>query len=185
MATRYFLLDVFADAPFQGTQIPVVVPDRMLSSNEKLLIASEFQKSETVFLDTADVETPFSVYNDTRQTIFGAHTILAAAYIAHEMGLARDEGAYTAFDIVQNLQTIKVFIDKVPDGIGSIQFARTLLPSFDRFTPSLNRIANALNIDEKHISYSKYRPMVVSVDNPTLIIPFTRSEPVLAATPHI
>ncbi|NPU94721.1 MAG: PhzF family phenazine biosynthesis protein [Gammaproteobacteria bacterium] len=181
MATQYFLLDVFADAPFQGTQIPVVMPDRTLSSSEKLQIASEFQKSETVFLDTANVEAPFSVYNDTRQTIFGAHTILAAAYIAHEMGLSQDQGAYTSFEIVQNKQTIKVFIDKVPDGIGSIQFARTILPSIDRFTPSLSRIAKALNIDEKHMSFSKYRPMVVSVDNPTLIIPFTRAEHVQAA----
>lgn len=181
MATRYFLLDVFADVPFQGTQIPVVVPERRLSDSEKLLIASEFQKSETVFLDTANAEAPFSVYTDTRQTIFGAHTILAAAYIAHEMGLSQDQGAYTSFEIVQNRQPIKVFIDKVPDGIGSIQFARTIVPSIDRFTPSLSRIAHALGIDEKHISFSKYRPMVVSVDNPTLIIPFTRAEHVQAA----
>lgn len=181
MATQYFLLDVFADAPFQGTQIPVVVPDRALSSSEKLLIASEFQQSETVFLEASNADAPFSVYTDRKQTIFGAHTILAASYIAHETGLTEDQGAYTSFDIVQNKQTIKVFIDKAADGIGSIQFARTISPSFDRFTPSLSRIANALNIDEKHISFSKYRPMVVSVDNPTLIIPFTRAEHVQAA----
>jgi trans-2,3-dihydro-3-hydroxyanthranilate isomerase len=181
MTIQYFLLDIFADAPFQGTQVPVVVPDRALSSSEKLLIASEFQQSETVFLEASNIDNPLSVYNDKKQTIFGAHTILAASYIAHETGLTEDKGAYTSFDIVQNKQTIKVSIDKSSDGIGSIQFARTISPSIDRFTPSLSRIAKALNIDEKHMSFSKYRPMVVSVDNPTLIIPFTRAEHVQAA----
>lgn len=181
MAIQYFLLDVFADVPFQGTQVPVVVTEKVLAEQDKLLIASEFQQSETVFLETSQPEAPFSVYTYCKKTIFGAHTLLAAAYIAHELGLTSDQGAYTSFDIHQNNQVIKVFVDKAPAGAGSIQFARTLQPSFDRFTPSLSRIAKALNTDEKHISFSKYRPMVVSVDNPTLIIPFTRSEHVLAA----
>lgn len=181
MAIQYFLLDVFADVPFQGTQVPVVITEKALADNDKLLIASEFQQSETVFLETSNKDAPFSVYTYSRQTIFGAHTILAASYIAHELGLTTDQGTYTAFEISQNNQVINVFIDKAPAGVGSIQFARTLQPSFDRFTPSLSRIAKALNTDEKHISYSKYRPMVVNVDNPTLIIPFTRSEHVLAA----
>jgi len=181
MAVQYFLLDVFADEPFQGTQVPVVVTETTIADKDKLLIASEFQQSETVFLDKSNSAAPFSVYTDAKQTIFGAHTILAAAYIAHELGLSKDKGNYTAFDIVQNRQTINTSIDKTPDGIGSIQFSRAVSPAIDRFTPALSRIANALNIDEKHLSFSKYRPMVVSVDNPTLIIPFTRAEHVLAA----
>lgn len=181
MTIQYFLLDVFADEPFQGTQVPVVVPDRALSSSEKRLIASEFQQSETVFLEASNAEHPFSVYNDSKQTIFGAHTILAAAYIAHESRLTEDHGTYTSLEIAQNREIIKAFVDKSVDGIGALQFARTLSPSIDRFTPSLSRIAKALNTEEKHISFSKYRPMVVSVDNPTLIIPFTRAEHVQAA----
>lgn len=181
MALQYFLLDVFADIPFQGTQVPVVVAETVLTAKEKQLIASEFQQSETVFLEPPNVDAPFSVYTDSRQTIFGAHTILAAAYIAHALGMSKDQGAYTEFSIVQNRQLIKTFIDKAPQGVGSIQFARTITPAIDRFTPPLSRIARALNTDEKHMSFSKYRPMVVSVDNPTLIIPFTRAEHVLAA----
>jgi trans-2,3-dihydro-3-hydroxyanthranilate isomerase len=181
MAIQYFLLDVFADVPFQGTQVPVVVTERTLADKDKQLIASEFQQSETVFLETSKKDAPVSVYTDSKQTIFGAHTILGASFIAHELGLTKDQGSYTAFEIIQNNQTIKVFIDKAPAGAGSIQFARTLSPAIDRFTPSLSRIAKALNTEEKHISFSKYRPMVVSVDHPTLIIPFTRAEHVLAA----
>lgn len=181
MAIQFFLLDVFADGPFQGTQVPVVVTEKNLSEQEKLWIASEFQQSQTVFLEPAQQDAPFSVYTDRKQSIFGAHTILAASFIAHELGLTTDQGKYTAFQLMQNADAINVFIDKAPTGVGSIQFARTLQPSFDRFTPSLARIAQALNTEERHIAYSKYRPMVVNVDNPTLIIPFTRSEHVLAA----
>lgn len=180
MAIQFFLLDVFADAPFQGTQVPVVIAEKNLTDQEKRLIASEFHQSETVFLETAKLTAPFSVHNHSKQTIFGAHTILAAAFIAFELGLASDQGKYTSFDILQNNQTIKAFIDKASVGTGSIQFARILTPAFDRFTPPLARIAKALNTEEKHIAYSKYRPMVVSVDHPTMIIPFTRAEHVLA-----
>ncbi|WP_290538819.1 hypothetical protein [Alcanivorax sp.] len=55
-------------------------------------------------------------------------------------------------------------------------------PTIDRYTPEIPRLAAALNIDEKHISFSKYKPMVVSVDTPTLIIPVTKPEHVLAAS---
>ena len=181
MALQYFLLDVFADAPFQGTQIPVVIPENPLSDNDKLLIAGEFQQTETVFLEVSDIHKPLSVYNSKKQTLFGAHTILAASYTAYEMGLTQDQGAYTSLEIIQNTQPIKIFIDKSPSGIGSIQFTRILSPTIDRFVPSLSLIAKALNIDEKHLSFSKYRPMVVSVDNPTLIVPLTKAEHVLAA----
>lgn len=185
MAIQYFLLDVFADVPFQGTQVPVVVTERELSDADKQLIASEFKESETVFLETAKKDAQASVYTNSKHTNFGAHTLLGAAYIAHELGMTQDQGTYTVFDIPQNNQVIKVFIDKAPTGVGAIQFARTLEPTFDRFTPSLGRIARALNTEEKHISFSKYRPMVVSVDTPTLIIPFTRSEHVRAARLNI
>jgi trans-2,3-dihydro-3-hydroxyanthranilate isomerase len=181
MSLRFILLDVFAEEPFQGTQIPVVVLQQQLSDKEKQLIASEFQHSETVFLCPASADSPLSVFNHYKQVIFGAHTILAAAYAAQEMGLTSDQGRYCAFDIAQGKQTIKAYIDKAGSGIGPIQFARTLSPAIDRFVPSVSRIASALSTDERHISFSKYRPMVVSVDNPTLIVPFTRAEHVLAA----
>lgn len=183
MALDYALLDVFADSPFQGTQIPVVKLDQGdFSPASKAAIASEFQQTETVFIEPGNSSCPASVFNGKGQQLFGAHTILAASYVAHEMGLTKDEGAFASFLLKQNDQLIESFIDQGEAHPGSIQFARVLTPTIDRYTPEIPRLAAALNIDEKHISFSKYKPMVVSVDHPTLIVPFTKPEHVLAAS---
>lgn len=183
MALAYSLLDVFADAPFQGIQIPVVrIDGQPLSEEKKQAIASEFPQTETVFIDTRATSASASVYNSKGPCLFGAHTILAASYAAYEEGLVKDEGKYTSFTLGQDAQPIESFIDKADGGPGAIQFSRTLTPTIDRYTPELPRLAAALNTDERHIAFSKYKPMVVSVDHPVLIIPFTRPEHVLAAS---
>lgn len=184
MALTYSLLDVFADVPFQGIQIPVVMLDgQVLSEERKQAIASEFPQTETVFLDPSSHEFPATVFNSKGPCLFGAHTILAASYAACERGLVSDEGEYSRFLLRQQQQVIESFIDKTgTGGPGTIQFTRTLSATQDRYTPELPHLAAALNTDERHLAFSKYRPRVVSVDQPVLIIPFTRPEHVLAAS---
>ena len=182
MTLTYSLLDVFAESPFQGTQIPVVIAnDQTLSNQSKTSIAGEFHQTETVFIEAAKNEKEISVYNEKGQTLFGAHTILASSFAAHELGLTKDEGAFASFQLMQNQQIINSYIDKSDRAAGSIQFARTLSPTIDRYTPEIKYIAEALSLDEKHISYSKFRPMVVSVDRPILVVPFTKADHVLNA----
>ncbi|MCD6060177.1 MAG: hypothetical protein K0R03_1639 [Moraxellaceae bacterium] len=182
MSLAYSLLDVFADSPFQGIQIPVVVHDgQPLSDEKKQAIASEFAQTDTVFIDPA-AATPASVFNSQGPCLFGAHTILAASYVAYEKGLVQDRGRFTTFTLAQQKQVIESFIDKAEGGPGAIQFSRLLTPTVDRYTPELPRLAAALNTEERHLSYSRYKPMVISVDQPVLVIPFTRPEHVLAAS---
>lgn len=180
MALAYSLLDVFADAPFQGVQVPVVVLDKPLSDAHKQALAGEFQQSETVFIEPS-ASTPASVFNSKGACLFGAHTILAASYVAYEKGLVQDKGRYSAFRIKQQ-QEIESQIDNAENGPGAIQFARTLSPTIDRYTPDVAQLAALLNTEERHISFSKYKPMVISVDHPVLIIPFTKPEHVQAAS---
>jgi trans-2,3-dihydro-3-hydroxyanthranilate isomerase len=183
MTLAYSLLDVFADSPFQGIQIPVVVHDgQALSEEKKQAIASEFPQTDTVFIDAAAGSAPASVYNGNGPCLFGAHTILAASYVAYEKGLVQDKGSYTTFALTQQKQTIESFIDKDGDKPGAIQFSRTLTPVVDRYTPEIAQLAAALNTEERHISFSKYKPLVISVDHPVLVIPFTRPEHVIAAS---
>lgn len=183
MALAYSLLDVFADSPFQGVQIPVVLLNgQPLSDAHKQALASEFQQTETVFIDPGSQGEPASVYNSRGRCLFGAHTILAASYMAYEKGLVKDQGNYSTFTFTQQKQVIESFIDNADKGPGAIQFSRTLTPTIDRYTPEIAKLAAALNTDERHISFSKYKPMVICVDHPVLIIPFTRPEHVLAAS---
>lgn len=183
MALAYSLLDVFADSPFQGVQVPVVsLNGHTLSDDQKQALASEFQQTETVFIDAGSKSNPVSVFNSKGPCLFGAHTILAASYIAYEKGLVTDEGKYSTLSFTQQKQVIDSYIDNADDGPGAIQFSRTLTPTIDHYTPKIPQLAAMLNTDERHISFSKYKPMVVSVDHPVLIIPFTRPEHVLAAS---
>ncbi len=183
MALAYSLLDVFADAPFQGVQVPVVwLNGHALSDEHKRALASEFLQTETVFVDAASPDEAVSVYNSKGRCLFGAHTILAASYMAYEKGLVTDEGQYSTLSFRQQKQVIDSFIDKAEDGPGAIQFSRTLTPTIDHYTPSCAQLAAMLNTEERHIAFSKYKPMVVSVDHPVLIVPFTRPEHVLAAS---
>ncbi len=183
MALAYSLLDVFADSPFQGVQVPVVwLNGHTLSDEHKQALASEFLQTETVFIDPTSQGETASVYNSKGRCLFGAHTILAASYMAYEKGLVTDKGKYSTLSFTQQKQVIDSFIDKADDGPGAIQFSRTLTPTIDRYTPEITQLAAMLNTEERHISFSKYKPMVVSVDHPVLIIPFTRPEHVLAAS---
>ena len=182
MTIEYALLDVFADAPFQGTQIPVVNLDgHKLDDSAKKAIASEFQQTETVFIEPKN-SIPACVYNSRGQQHFGAHTILAASFMAYELGLVKNEGSFASFLLQQDSGLIESFIDDNDGAPGNIQFARELSPTIDRYTPDTARLAAALNTEEKHITFSKYKPLVVSVDSPTLIVPFTRPEHVLTAS---
>ena len=182
MALHYSLLDVFSEQPFQGTQIPVVTVDTALPDHARTQIAGEFHQTETVFIDPRHPENPVAVFNSQGPACFGAHTLLAAAHAAHSLNISVSHGNYAQFDIKQGDETIHCFIDTPNNAeTGQIQFSRTLMPSIDRFTPPVERIAEALNLDKKHLSFSRYRPMAVRVDNPTLIVPVTRPEHILAA----
>lgn len=182
MTLQYTLLDVFADKPFQGTQIPVaVIEEGQLEDARKAEIANEFSQTEMVFLEVNTNGNTVSVFNRNGRVEIGAHTILAAAYIAHEHKLDEDCGDYSRYQLNHRDEVIDCFIDKVEGDIAQIQFARTLNPVVDRFTPSRDKIAKALGVEEKHIAFSPYHPAVVSVDHPTLVVPFTRPEHVLAA----
>ena len=183
MALTYSLLDVFADAPFQGVQVPVVWSEgAALSDAHKQALAGEFQQTETVFIDAAATENPASVFNSKGPCLFGAHTILAASFIAYEKGLGTPEGLFSTLKFSQQSQEISSFIDHSEGGPGAIQFSRTLSVSVDHYVPTLAQLAAMLNTEERHISFSKYKPLIVSVDHPVLIIPFTRPEHVLAAS---
>lgn len=186
MTLAYSLLDVFADSPFQGVQVPVVLLNgQVLSDEYKQALASEFLQSETVFIDSESETEPFSVFNSKGRCLFGAHTILAASYVAYEKGLVIDKGMYSTLSFTQQKQVVESFIDKQESGPGAIQYSRTLTSTIDRYTPEIAQLAALLNTEERHISFSKYSPMVVSVDRSVLIVPFTRPEHVIEASPNI
>ena len=182
MNIKYHLYDVFADAPFAGTPIAVVSADTPLDDQTKIKIATEFGYSETVFFDHANTVNPFSVYNARGKTTLGAHTTLAAAQRAFELGLGNPAGGYLEYSLQDGRLSVETYQDSHSTANDKlVLFARHFDFTTDRFVPELSRIAEALRIDVKHLSYSRYKPKLVSVDSPVLVVPVTRPEHVLSA----
>ncbi|RLT93969.1 PhzF family phenazine biosynthesis protein [Ketobacter sp.] len=181
MNIHYRLYDVFAETPFAGTQIAVVTADATLDEPLKMQIASEFGYAETVFYDPTRGDKPFSVYNEQGKTTFGAHTTLAAAQRAFELGLGQPAQGYATYTLRDGDQSVDTYQDSNSADDRLTLYARHFDFTTDRFVPELSRIAEALNIDVKHLAYSRYKPRLVSVDSPVLVVPVTRPEHILGA----
>ncbi len=181
MSVQYRIYDVFAESAFAGTPIPVVLSDNDIDEQLKKQIVSEFSQAEAVFVDQSNKATPFSVYNDRGRTLFGAHTTLAAAQTAHELGFSNSQGGYFAYDLVDGKLSVNTYIDNKPSEEQLTLFSRTFDYTIDSYIPELSSIAEALKIDVKHLSYARYKPRLVHVDTPVLVVPMTKPEHVVAA----
>ena len=179
-SVSFTLLDVFAEDLYQGTQIPVVITHDHLPAESMQAIADEFNQTDTVFISPNSSDDKFRVFNQSREVGFGAHTTLAAGFMANELKMTEDQGSYSSIDIEHQANNIECFIDKEGD-IEKVQFKQIIEPQIDRYIPSTTRIAEALNIEEKHFNHTKFQPLMVCVDNPVLILPVTKPEHVLAA----
>lgn len=181
MNVTFRVYDVFAESPFAGTQIAVVVCKEAMNDTLKLKIVSEFNHSETVFVEQSNEMSRFSVYNEDGGTSFGAHTTLAAARAAHELGISEAVDGYAQFDLVDGERVINTFIDSARGENGRVLFSRSFDYIIDRYVPEPSSIADALTIDVKHLSYSRYIPRLIHVDTPVLVVPVTKPECVIAA----
>lgn len=181
MNLPFRVYDVFAESPFAGTQIPVVIAKPDMDDALKLLIASEFSHSDTVFYDPSNEKSPFSVYNEKGKTKFGAHTTLAAAKAAHDFHISRITKNFFEYQLVDGELCVDTFVDDDPQGAAMTLFSRAFRFTTDQYVPELSRIAEALAIDVKHLFYARYKPRMVSVDTPVLVVPVTRPEHVIAA----
>ena len=181
MNVPFRIYDVFAETPFAGTQIAVVLADADIEEPLKRQIVSEFSHSDTIFVDKSNPLTPFSVYNDEGKTSFGAHTTLAAAQAAYDLGMSHPENGYYQYDLMDEKLTVDTFIDSAPEKDQMTLFARSFSFTTDRYVPELSSLAEALSVDARHLTYSRYKPRLVSVDTPVLVVPMTRPEHVIAA----
>lgn len=181
MNLPFRVYDVFAESPFAGTQIPVVTAAPDMDEALKIQIASEFSHSDTVFFDRSNQDSPFSVYNEKARTSFGAHTTLAAAKAAHDFGISRITKNYFEYRLVDGEMQVDTFVDDDPQDPAMTLFSRSFEFTTDQYAPELSQLAEALNVDVKHLFYARYKPRMVSVDTPVLVVPMTRPEHVVAA----
>jgi len=80
---EYCIVDVFAEAPYRGNQLAVVINDGTLSDADMLSITQEMHYSETVFIETQTLhaeEKKIRIFTPPAEVPFAGHPCLGAAF---------------------------------------------------------------------------------------------------------
>lgn len=81
---RIYIVDVFADSPYQGNPLAVVVGADSLADETMQLIAAEMNYSETTFVQSeSDMEGSYRVriFTPAQEIAFAGHPILGTAWV--------------------------------------------------------------------------------------------------------
>ncbi|MES9991895.1 MAG: PhzF family phenazine biosynthesis protein [Candidatus Thiodiazotropha sp.] len=84
MTQHVYIVDVFAEQPYSGNQLAVVVGRDFLTSEAMQRIAAEMNYSETTFVITQpdrDGAYPVRVFTPAREIVFTGHPILGTAWV--------------------------------------------------------------------------------------------------------
>lgn len=88
MSPRFHLVDVFAERPYTGNQLAVVVSDESLPNETMQLLAAETNYSETTFV-TPVPETDggyrVRIFTPAREIAFAGHPILGTAWVLRQL----------------------------------------------------------------------------------------------------
>ena len=88
MATHtLFIVDVFAEQPYAGNQLAVVVADKFLAADQMQAIAAEMNFSETTFVmkqAEADGGYRVRIFTPAREIAFTGHPIIGTAWVLNK-----------------------------------------------------------------------------------------------------
>ena len=87
MAQRLFLVDVFAEKPYAGNPLAVVVSNEWLDVERMQQVAQEINFSETTFVTPAaeaDGSYRVRIFTPAREIAFAGHPILGTAWVLRE-----------------------------------------------------------------------------------------------------
>ena len=143
---KFYIVDVFAEAKYQGNQLAVFIPDREISKEEMLKIAKEMHFSETSFIlsdkqpnggynvriFTPDIEVPFA-----------GHPTLGTSHIITEVF----EGG-KAKKIILNLGAGPIPVETSAGGIMTMSQNQ---PKFGMLVDNPKATADALSINADDI----------------------------------
>ena len=90
MTHRFYIVDVFAERPYAGNQLAVVVGADDLSDETMQRLAAETNYSETTFVTSApeqDGGYRVRIFTPAREIAFAGHPILGTAWVVrHHVG---------------------------------------------------------------------------------------------------
>ena len=95
MAHNFYIVDVFAERPYAGNQLAVVVGANGLSDDTMQRIAAETNYSETTFVTSVperDQGYRMRIFTPAREIAFAGHPILGTAWVIRHHLEPKDSG---------------------------------------------------------------------------------------------
>lgn len=186
MKHSYYIVDVFTDKAFNGAQIAVFPDAGELTDTQMQALARELNLSDSVFIRRkADAHYQLKVFSPVSELGFSGHAIIGAAYVLAKSGLQELSNKHTAIQMSLNTSSTQVVITRKGEDELFIMFSRKAQPVIDRYVPGTAELAAALGLEEKLIISKPYFPMLVSCDQPYLIVPLRSFEAVRQARFHL
>jgi len=168
MKLDYLLMDVFTRERFKGNPLAVVLQADNLLDNQMQAIASEFNLSETVFINRPQQvrhTAALRIFTPQVELPFAGHPTVGAAVA---LGL---QSRASAIRLEEKVGVITCVIERIEKHVGQARFALPLLPDEVGSTPPALAIAGTLGLDPEDIGCEELKPALYSAGNPFYLIP--------------
>lgn len=168
MAPRIFIVDVFAEQPYAGNQLAVVMGGDSLSDETMHRIALETNYSETTFVSSQpedDGGYPVRIFTPSREISFAGHPILGTAWALRQF-VQKDHSSQVKLNL--KVGQVTVTFVSAEDGNEILWFRAppvTLGPM-----PEPQRVAKALGLSRQDLA-TVAPPQMVSGGISAIIVP--------------
>lgn len=168
MQLEYFVLDVFTDKKFAGNQLAVVMKSDSLNDQQMQAIATEFNLSETAFVQQPLHErhtAALRIFTTRRELPFAGHPTIGAAVL---LGLQQRA---TAVRLEEQVGLITAIMERVNAQSGSARFSLPQLPQDMGDVPDDEGVARCLGIGVEDVGCGNFRPAYYSAGLEYYLVP--------------
>ena len=174
MYLKFCTVDVFTRQVFSGAQIAVVYDAENLSDEQMQAIAAEFSVSDTVFLRTLDEKKNYfslRIFTPLKETGFGSHTTVAAAYGLAQAGMLSLTDKHTPVLFEHRGQQLNVHVSHDNGEIELVQLSWITQPIVDNYVPSSSELAELLSLSPRDLDLKPFRALLVSNNGIYVVVP--------------
>jgi trans-2,3-dihydro-3-hydroxyanthranilate isomerase len=182
MKIPYYTVDVFTQQVFGGAQV-AVIPESMVTDAALMQkVADELHAPSTVFIQSiAENRFALRFFTPQQETLFGAHTIVAAAHVLSSVGKIKFSGKHTPLQFECGNETVQAHVTHQDGNPVLTQLALTTEPSVDNFVPSVDELSEILGLAPAAIIDKQFKSLLVSSNGVYVIVPVRRLDALNAA----
>ncbi len=184
---HYYTVDVFAERPFEGNPLAVVVDARGLDTSTMQAVAAEFNYAESTFIlpprdaaHTAQVR----IFTPREEVPFAGHPNVGTGFLLGTLGtcLGRPLGTTLTFEEHAGVVPVELVIENGAT-VGATLTAPE--PLTLGATPPVDVVAAAVFLDAPDIITQRHAPVVASVGLPFLMVELASRDGLRRARPNV